>query len=98
MYHAVRQSGYIFILESGSTLVPMSALWVALSRPMPASLVVAIEKSCSSMKRPSLTGWAVLLLVKVLVNARNSLDSLLQNRRQFAHPVLNLFSINTGVP
>jgi hypothetical protein len=33
MYHAVRQSGYIFILESGSTLVPMSALWVVLSRP-----------------------------------------------------------------
>jgi hypothetical protein len=38
------QSGYILILESGSTLVPMSALWIVLSRPMPASLVVAIEK------------------------------------------------------
>jgi hypothetical protein len=65
---------------------------------MPASLVVAIEKTCSSMKRPGLTGWAVPLLANVLVNALNPSDSCLQNSRQFAHLVLNLFSINSGVP
>jgi hypothetical protein len=40
----VQQSGYILISGSGPTIVLMSALWVVLSRPMPASLVVAIEK------------------------------------------------------
>jgi hypothetical protein len=50
------------------------------------------------MKRPSLTGWAVPLLANVLANALNPSDSCLQNSRQFAHPILNLFSINAGVP
>ena len=40
----VKQSGYTLILESGPTLVPMSALLILLSRPMPANLVVVIEK------------------------------------------------------
>ena len=65
---------------------------------MPASLVAAIEKSCSSMKRPGLTGWAVSLPANVSVAALNPPDLSLQNGRQFAHPVLNLFSINAGVP
>jgi hypothetical protein len=53
---------------------------------MPASLVVAIEKSCSSMKRPGLTGWAVPLLANVLVNALNPSDSCLQNSHQCVMP------------
>ena len=65
---------------------------------MPASLVAAIEKILLFDEAACLTGWAVP--VPGNVNCRALIRRIypIENGRQFAHPVLNLFSINAGVP
>jgi hypothetical protein len=65
---------------------------------MPAHLVGAIEKSCSSVKRPCLTGWAMSTPANALVVGLNPLDSRLQDSGEFAQSVLNLFSIDAAIP